>query len=153
MIKGDFFMKKNMSEEVEFLNYIYKNAEMGVIGIDNIITKVKDENFEKLLKSQRNEYENICVEAESILKKYGKKNEEVGTMAKVSTKVMSEMALLKENSTQNIAKMMIEGTNKGIIEIVEKINAYNNSDAEIVVLANKLKNTLEKNIEELKKYL
>ena len=27
-------------EEVEFLNYIYKNAEMGIIGIDNIITKV-----------------------------------------------------------------------------------------------------------------
>lgn len=146
-------MKKNMSAEVEFLNYIYKNAEMGVIGIDNIITKVKDENLEKILKIQRNEYNNICTEEEDILKKYGKQNEEVGTMAKVSTKVMSEMMLLKENNVQTIAKMMIEGTNKGIIEIVEKINAYNNSDAEIVVLATKLKNTLEKNIEDLKKYL
>ena len=146
-------MKKTVSEEVEFLNYIYKNAEMGVIGIDDIITKVKDENFEKLLKHQRNEYDNICVESSNILKKYGKQKEEVGVMAKVSTKVMSEMTLLKDNSTSTIAKMMIEGTNKGIIEIVEKINAYNNSDAEIVVLANKLKSTLEKNIEELKKHL
>ena len=146
-------MKKNTSEEVEFLQFIYKNAEMGVIGVDNIITKIKDEKFEELLQKQKEEYQNICKEAEDILKKYGKQNEEVGKMAKVSTKVMSEMASLKDDSTQNYAKMMIEGTNKGIIEITEKINAYNNSDAEIVVLANKLKNTLEKNIEELKKYL
>ena len=142
-----------MSEEVELLQYIYKNAEMGVIGIDNIITKVQDEKFEELLNNQKNEYVNICTETENILKKYGKQNEEVGVVAKVSTKVMSEMTLLKENTTQSIAKMMVEGTNKGIIEIVEKINAYSNSDAEITVLANKLKNTLEKNIDDLKKYL
>lgn len=146
-------MKKNMSEEVEFLQYIYKNAEMGVIGIDNIIIKVKDEQFEKLLNDQKKEYQNICAETEDILKKYGKQNEEVGVVAKVSTKVMSEMTLLKENTTQAIAKMMVEGTNKGIVEIVEKINSYSNSDAEITVLATKLKNTLEKNIDDLKKYL
>lgn len=146
-------MKKNMSEEVEFLQFIYKNAEMGVIGIDNIITKIKDEKFEGVLQKQREEYQSACKEAEDILKKYGKQNEEVGAMAKVSTKVMSEMASLKDDSTQNYAKMMIEGTNKGIIEITEKINAYNNSDAEIVVLANRLKSIEEKNIEELKKYL
>ena len=146
-------MKKNMNEEVEFLQFIYKNAEMGVIGIDNIVTKVKDEKFEKVLKNQREEYNNICREAENILKKYGKQNEEIGTMAKVSSALMSEMSLLKDDSNQNIAKMMIEGTNKGIIEITEKLNAYNGSDAEIVVLATKLKNTEEKNIEELKKYL
>ncbi len=146
-------MKKNMSEEVEFLNYIYKNAEMGVVGIDDVSPKTDNEKFEKLLKREREEYLEIAREAEAILKKYGKQNEEVGTMAKMSTKMMSEMKLMKDNSTQTIAKMMMEGTNKGIIEITEKINAYNNTDAEIVVLAGKLKSTLEKNIEELKKFL
>ena len=146
-------MKKNMSEEVEFLNYIYKNAEMGVIGIDDVITKAKDEKFIKVLKSEREEYQNICREAEDILKKYGHQNEEVGTMAKMSTKMMAEMKMLKDESDQTIAKMMVEGSNKGVIEITEKINAYNNTDVEIVVLANKLKATLEKNIDELKKYL
>ena len=146
-------MKKNMSEEVEYLNYIYKNAEMGVIGINDIITKVKNEKFEKLLTKEKEEYQEICKEVCDVLKKYGKQNEEIGTMAKMSTKMMTEMSLMKDNSDQTIAKMMIEGSNKGIIEITEKINAYNNIDAEIVVLANKLKATLEKNIDELKKYL
>ncbi len=142
-----------MSEEVEFLNYIYKNAEMGIIGIDDVITKSGNEKFTKLLKSQKEDYEEICKEAKDILKKYGKSNEDVGMMAKMSTKMMAEMSLMKEESDQVIAKMMMEGSNKGVIEITEKINAYNNIDAEIVVLAGKLKSTLEKNIDELKKYL
>ena len=150
---GDFILKKNMSEEVEFLNYIYKNAEMGIIGIDDVITKSSNEKFTKLLKSQKEDYEEICKEAKDILKKYGKNNEEIGMMAKMSTKMMAEMNLMKDDSDQVIAKMMMEGSNKGVIEITEKINAYNNIDAEIVVLANKLKSTLEKNIDELKKYL
>ena len=74
-------------------------------------------------------------------------------MAKMSTKMMAEMKMIKDESDQTIAKMMVEGSNKGVIEITEKINAYNNTDAEIVVLAGKLKATLEKNIDELKKYL
>ena len=146
-------MDKKRLEEVDFLNYIYKNSEMGIIGIDNIIVKVKDEDFENILKNEKLEYENICREAESILKKYGKSNSEVGMMAKVSTKIMSEMSMLKDDSTNSIAKMMIEGTNKGIIELTEHINSYDNTDAEIIVLANKFKDILENNIEELKSYL
>ena len=146
-------MKKNVVEEVEFLQFIYKNAEMGVIGINDIVSKVKDEKFEKVLNEQKNEYQNICKESEDVLKKYGKHNEEIGIMAKVSSKVMSEISMLKDDSEKNIAKMMVEGTNKGIIEITEKLNLYENMDPEIIVLATKLKNTLEKNIDELKKYL
>ena len=146
-------MKKIENKEVELLKYIYKNAEMGIIGIDDIITKVKNEQFENLLNSQKEEYKSICKETEDILKKYGKQNEEVGKVAKISSKVMSEVSMLKDDSINNIAKLMIEGTNKGIIDITEKINSYDNEDAEIVVLATRLKSFLEKNIDELKKYL
>ncbi len=142
-----------MSEEVEFLNYIYKNAEMGVVGIDDVITKAEEEKFLKLLKNEREEYQTISKEAKDILKKYGKNNEELGMMAKMGSKMMSEVKMLKDSSDQTIAKMMMEGTNKGVIEITEKLNAYKIEDAEIIVLANKLKTTLEKNIDELKKFL
>lgn len=146
-------MKKNMSEEVEFLNYIYKNAKMGIVGIDSVLTKATDEKFEKLLIKQKDEYDSICKEAYDILKKYGKEYEDVSALAKISTNIMSEMSLLKDDSIQNIAKMMVEGTTKGVVEIIEKLNAYNNTDVEITVLADRLKSMLENNIDELKKYL
>ena len=146
-------MKKNEDQNVEYLNCIYKNANMGIIGIDDIIEKVNSSEFEKVLNNEKNEYDAICREAINILKKYGKKEEDVSSLAKVSTKIMSEMKLLKETTDEVIAKMMIEGTNKGIIEVSEKINSYNNSDSEIVLLLNKLSELLKNNIEELKKYL
>lgn len=146
-------MEKNMNDDVSFLQLIYKNAEMGIIGIDSVITKINNREMEALLKGQKEEYESICKDADNILKKYGKQKEDISMLAKVSTEVMSGVSLLKNSSTNNIAKMMVEGTNKGIIEITEKINAYNNNDMEIVELANKLKEILENNIEELKKYL
>lgn len=146
-------MKKNEDQNVEYLNCIYKNANMGIIGIDDIIEKVNSSEFEKVLNNEKNEYDAICREAINILKKYGKKEEDVSSLAKVSTKIMSEMKLLKETTDEVIAKMMIEGTNKGIIEVSEKNNSYDNSDSEIVLLLNKLSELLKNNIEELKKYL
>lgn len=146
-------MKKNEDQNVEYLNCIYKNAIMGIIGIDDIIEKVNSSEFEKVLNNEKNEYDAICREAINILKKYGKKEEDVSSLSKVSTKIMSEMKLLKETTDEVIARMMIEGTNKDIIEVSEKINSYNNSDSEIVLLLNKLSELLKNNIEELKKYL
>ena len=146
-------MKKDKKQEIEFLNYISKNSEKIVLDIDSIITKVNNEKLERLFKNSRDEYLQIEKEAEDILKKYGADFEKVGMMTKVSTKVMSEVSLLKDTNDKNITKLIVENINKKIIEITEKINSYNNNDAEIVVLAGKLKATLEKNLDDLKKYL
>ncbi len=146
-------MKKDKKQEIEFLNYISKNSEKIVLDIDSIITKVNNEKLERLLKNSRDEYLQTEKEAEDILKKYGADCEKVGMMTKVSTKVMSEVSLLKDTNDKNITKLIVENINKKIIEITEKINSYNNNDAEIVVLAGKLKATLEKNLDDLKKYL
>ncbi len=142
-----------MNDHIEFLNYIYQNAEMGIVGIDDIITKVKDEKFEKLLQEQKSDYENICKEAINILKKYGKEQKELNKMAKMSSYMMVKMKTMSDCSTSNLAKMMMEGSNKGIIEITEKLNAYNEPDEEITALANKLLETEQNNLDDLKTFL
>jgi len=63
------------------------------------------------------------------------------------------MLLIKKDEENKIAKMMIEGSNKGIIEITEKLNSFKNCDIEIKDLAKKLLATEQHNLEELKKYL
>lgn len=142
-----------VNNHIEFLNYIYQNAEMGIVGINDIISKVKDEEFESLLNEQKSDYENICNEAIEILKKYGKEQQELNKMAKISSYMMSMMKTMKDPSTSNLAKMMMEGSNKGIIEITEKINNFKEKDEEIVDLANKLLETEQNNLDNLKKFL
>lgn len=150
---GDFILEKNMNENNEFLNYIFKNAEMGVIGINNVVTKLKDDKFINLLQKQKEEYKLICGAAENLLGNNNQNPEEIGVMARVCTNLMSDMKIMGNDNVKKIAKMMIEGTNKGIIEITEKLNEYKHVDKEVINLAEKLKKVEENSIDELKKYL
>ena len=59
-------------------------------------------------------------------------------------------------SGQNIVKLMMEGNEKGVIAIKEKLNMYENEkgiDPEIIDLANRLYATEEHNREEFESYL
>ena len=126
---GDFIMEK----DIEFLNYIYQNAKMGIEGIDDIKKHIESDELKKLISRQEKEYEDIADDA--------------------IMHMMVNMQMLKDDSESNIAKLMIEGSNKGVIQITEKLNHYSNVDSKIVKLAKKLLATEEHNIDDLKIYL
>lgn len=142
-----------MGKDVEFLNYIYQNAKMGVVGIDNIKAKIYDEELKDLIATQRKEYVSICDETTKLLNELGVSEKDISTMAKVMTYFMANLELLKDDSASNIAKLMIEGSNKGIVEITKKLNGYNNANKKVEKLAKKLLVTEQHNIDELKIYL
>lgn len=145
-------MKEKQNENIIFLNLIYQNAQMGLIGIDTVMDKVKNEKIAKLIHKQRKEYEQFCENAQEILIKYGAREEEIGKLKELSSKMMSELMTLKADD-KKIVKLMMEGNEKGVIEITEKLNAYQEQDPEIISLAEKLLATEEHNREELKEFL
>lgn len=145
-------MKEKGNDNIIFLNLIYQNAEMGVIGIDTVLKKVTDEKIAKLISEQRKEYECICEEAKDILTKYGAKQEEIPKMKELSSKLMSEVMSMGSDD-KKIVKLMMEGNQKGVIEIQEKLNTYQDEDSEVINLAKRLLETEEHNREEFKEYL
>ncbi len=142
-----------MEKNIDFLNYMYKNAQMGIIGIDDVYPKSKSKDFKCILDKQKIEYEDICNQAKELLKKQDAKAEEINIMAKVGSSFGSSMEIANDHSDSTIAKLMIEGTNKGIIEINEKLNNIPNIDKSTKKLAMRLLKTEKNNLEELKKYL
>ena len=135
-------MKEN--KNIEFLNTIYQITEMGVIGIDDVFSKVSKADFREFLEEQKKEYNTILEESEKVLSSYGAKEKELVKMV---------MKLLTNKDDKVIAKMMVEGSTKGIIKIKEAMNTYNDEDGEVTKLGEKLLKTLENNIEGLKIYL
>ncbi len=144
-------MKDN--KNIDFLNSIYQIAEMGVVGINDVIDKVSQSEFRTFLESQKKEYDEILNECEVIFTSYGAKEKEIGNLTKLNSKIMSEMKLMKKHEDSIIAKMMAEGTTKGIEKLESAQNSYNENDEEASKLASKLMDTLKNNIEGLKKYL
>ena len=66
---GDFLMKEN--KNITFLNSIYQISEMGVIGINDVIDKIKKQKFREFLEEQRKEFDEIVNECEQLFISYG----------------------------------------------------------------------------------
>lgn len=145
-------MKEQQNTNIQFLNLIYQNAQMGLIGIDTVIKKVENEKIAKLIQEQRKEYEEFLEDARKILLKYGAKEEEISKLKELSSKAIAEVMTMKKGDSE-IAKLMMEGNQKGVLEITAELNQYHGDDEEILNLAKRLLATEEHNREEFKQYL
>ena len=65
-------MKERQNKNIIFLNLIYQNAQMGLIGIDTVIKKVENNKIAKLIQEQRKEYEKFLEDAKSMVFGYYK---------------------------------------------------------------------------------
>ncbi|WP_238905680.1 hypothetical protein [Clostridium sp. YIM B02506] len=142
-----------MDGNIELLNYIYQNSEMGKDTLTQLIKMTTDENFKNNLKSQLNEYNSIFNEADEKLKSNNKESKSIGTLTKVSTYISINFNTLINKTPSHMAEMLIQGSTMGIIDITKKIKEYKSQDQTILGLANKLLQFEQKNIDELKKIL
>ena len=142
-----------MTQDIELLNQIHQNADMGRDSIRHIIQLSNDSQFLHALNSQLDEYEEAYDESGRLLRAQGVQAEDASPVAKAMSRVTSTMKSLVNPSTSKLAEMMIQGNTMGVTELKKQHNAYHGSNPAIVSLAKRQLNMEEKNIEEMKKYL
>ena len=141
-----------LTKNIDYTNDIYQNAEMGIIGIDDVLYKVKNDKLKKELEKEKKDFQKILKQCIKILKDYKCKPKKIGMMAKMSSEFYSEMKLVKENSDDIILKMMIEGSYKSIGILTTKIMKHDSADNEVKALGEKLLKQINNNVERLKKF-
>lgn len=142
-----------MDKNVEFLNYIYQNAEMGKNSINQLLGIIDEGEINKALESQLKEYEEIYSLAENSLKERDKEGKGIGLMTKISTYIMININTMKDSSSSHIAEMMIQGSTMGIVEITRKLKQYKEAEGEIYDLGERLLKFEEENIKQMKRFL
>lgn len=145
---GDFFMTRN----IDALNDIYQNAEMGIVGINDVLYKIKNDKLKKELEKVKKDFGKILRRCEKLLKDYKCKPKKINFMAKMSSEFYSEMKLTKENSDDIIIKMMIEGSYKSVGILTTKLMEFDSVDMDVKSLAEKLLDLINDNISRLKKF-
>lgn len=145
-----------MDENIELLEYIYKNAEMGVFTMTELLKdlKEKENKIKPVVEKELKEYEKYLKDSKKELNKFKEPLKKNSMMAKM----MSSMGIKKETRSDNsdaaIAHMIIEGATMGIVDIESKIKNYKDTaDKKVLNLGKDYLKTLECQIEELKKYL
>lgn len=145
-----------MNENMELLNFVYENAEMGVHTLNNLSNTLrnKDNKIKGLIEDELKEYNNFLKESEKLLKKNKIEPKKSNLMSKISSKMGIAMETMKDNSDPAIASMVIEGLTMGIVEIETKIENYKKLvDKKILKLANKFLKFQEEEIEKLKTFM
>lgn len=142
-----------MNGNVEMLNYMYQNSEMGVSTLKQLIEITKEESFEKYLNSQLNEYEMINQTCKTHIASRNYDEKEISNVSKISAYLSINIQTLTDKSTSHISEMLIRGSIMGVIDAIKKIKKYDDADEEILDLARKLLKIEENNIEELKNFL
>lgn len=140
-------------DEKEILLKLYQNVDMGIVGIDAIYNQIETKVLKKKIKSQRKEYIILKRKLSKLCKHYKVTDKELGLFVKLNSELMVGMKTMFDKSDSKIAKLMMEGTNKGLIQLQELLNHYNKKDKKLVKI---LEETLElehQNNNELKKFL
>ena len=142
-----------MNENVELLNYIFQNSQMGVDTIKQLLDIVEDLEFKCQLQSQYDEYKEINETAKNLLNTNGYDEKGISAFEKIKTYLMINMQTLTDKSTSHVAEMMIIGSTMGVIDAIKNIKKYRDAELEIINLMEKLKAFEEYNITSLKAFL
>lgn len=139
--------------EASVLNSIYRGARIGKESIENILPKTENPAFRDDLRTQENEYDDICKEAADHLTKMGNTPDTIGSHKRMTMRAAIEMNTMGNSDTSHLAELMIKGSTTGITNMTKILNGYNNPDPKVSGLAQKLITIEQNNIERLKTYL
>ena len=142
--KGDTLM----NADVEFLNYVYQNSQMGIDTLEQLLEITEDEKLQTCLEKQIEGYRKFHNEARDILNRNGYDEKGLGTFEKIRTYLMVNLQTMADDSTSHIAKMLIQGSSMGITEAVKKLHQYENDvEKDIKKLMERLQEFEEENVE------
>lgn len=142
-----------MDKDLEFLNFIYQNSEMGKSTIHQLLSIVTDTPFHNMLQSQKREYDEINNIAQTKIEEAQKESKGISPFSKLQSYIMINLNTMVNHTPSHIAEMMIQGSTMGIVDITKNLKKYDSADKSIIKLGERLLKFEQENIEELKKYL
>ncbi len=105
---------ENKKSNSETLSEIYRNAQLALQSISDILPETEDENMKTEILRQHEEYEKICSAAALLARANGQELKEPGPVKKAMMWSSIKMNTMSDNSARHIADMMIKGTVMGI---------------------------------------
>ena len=106
--------KQAIKKTEEALAEIYRNAELALQSISNILPAVEDEKIKEELLRQHESYEHFSARASIIARDMDLELKQPGPMKKVMMWGSIKMSTMTDNSRSHIAEMMVQGTVMGI---------------------------------------
>lgn len=146
---GGFMEKK----EVLLANRIYQDTTVGMLAIDKILKKIKDENLKKLFKKQFEMYEKFANKCDIFAINNDFEVKENSAFKKIKQTTMLYVSLWMDKTPRHIIEMMITGTVMGIIDTIKAEKDLKTNNEELNMMVAEFRKMQEDFYEKLKKQL
>lgn len=140
-------------DDLEILNCIYKNSKMAADSIDSVSEKCDDDKLRGYINKQKEHYNNSCDKVANQIRERGGIPAPPPKAAEFMAEMGIDMKTMMDHSRTNIAKLMYNGTNMGILDISETVNHAHDADENIISQAKELLSAEERYADGLKRFL
>ncbi len=107
-------MERACKKTEEGLAELYRNAQLALVSISDILPAVENEKIREELSRQHEAYEQFSAKASMLARDMGLELKEPNPMKKAMMWGSIKMNTMKDNSVSHIAEMMTQGTVMGI---------------------------------------
>lgn len=135
------------------INDVYKNAHIALQSISDLLPGVEDNSIKTELKDEYEGYEKLIGELSTYMAENDIERKDIGVIKKAMLWSSIKMKTLMNNSRNQVAEMMINGTVMGINELTAMINEKENYDEKVAEFIKKLLDLEEGYQKKLKKFL
>ena len=130
----------------------YQNTSTAIQSIENCIEDISCENFKKELNEEIKNYKKISEETEKLAKSFDIELKDNNAFEKARLWTSIKVSTLLDKSTRHYAEMFFVGSNMGVFNMICAICDNQNADKKACELAEKLLQSEENYIIEIKKY-
>ena len=140
-------------DTVRLLRECYAGVKMGTESIDEVIGRVKDEEFEQLLSDCKRAHNSLEKELDTILRDFQDDGKMPNPMARAMSWIKTETSFMMDKSDATIADLMTDGCNMGVKSLSKYLNEYKAADEKAKDIAKRLINLEEKLAQDVRKFL
>ena len=115
-------------DTIRLLRECDAGIKMGVSAIEDVVDRVADQRFRRLLTDCAAEHDKLKREIQTLLDKYGDDGKNPNPIAKGMSHMKTGMKLGMDDSDETVADLMTDGCNMGVKSLSQYLNQYKAAD-------------------------
>lgn len=143
-------------DTIKLLRECNAGIKMGVSSLDDVMEHVKDNGLRELLAKSKETHTKLGNTTHEYLNEYHDEGKEPAMMAKVMSKMKSDVKLNMaegENADRMAADLITDGCNMGVKSLYKYLNQYPAAEGKIRQLARDVAHAEDTLVKELRDYL
>jgi hypothetical protein len=140
-------------DTIKLLRECDSGVKMGISSIDDVLDKVKNQDFRKLLYDCKKAHEDLETEIESELRRFCDEGKDPNPVAKSMSWMKTNMMLMVNDCDGTIADLMTDGCNMGVKSLHRYLNQYSAAEEKAKDICKRLINLEETLAVDIRIYL